>query len=125
MAYDEFLADRVRLGLKEKNVSFRELKMMGGLCFMVDEKMLCGVLTNKKSGENVLMARIGENAYETELEKEECLPMDFTGRSMRGYTFITPEGFDNDEDLFYWIDLCLAFNPHAKSSKKKKVSKNI
>lgn len=120
MAYDEFLADRVRLGLNDKNVVYRELKMMGGLCFMVDEKMLCGVLTNKKNGENLLMARIGEEAYEKELERSECLEMDFTGRPMKGYTFVTPEGFDTDEDLYYWIDLCLVFNPFAKSSKKKK-----
>ena len=40
MAYDEYLADRVRLVLKEESVDFSEMKMMGGLCFKVDEKML-------------------------------------------------------------------------------------
>ena len=66
------------------------------------------------------MARIGEEAYQQELKKEVCLPMDFTGRPMRGYIFVTPEGWDKEEDLTYWIDLCLAFNPLAKASKSKK-----
>ena len=120
MAYDEYLADRVRLQLKDKNVGYTELKMMGGLCFKVDNKMLCGIHIDKKYGDSLLMARIGEDAYLSELEKPECLPMDFTGRPMRGYIFVTPDGFDNDVDLSYWLDLCLAFNPLAKASKKKK-----
>jgi len=46
--------------------------------------------------------------------------MDFTGRPMKGYVFITPDGFDLDIDLEYWLQLCLDFNPLAKRSKKKK-----
>lgn len=120
MAYDEFLADRIRQILKEKYIFFTELKMMGGLCFKVDEKMLCGIHFDKKYEDNLLMARIGPEKYEQELDKEECLPMDFTGRPMRGYIFVTPAGFDTDQHLEYWIQLCLDFNPLAKSSKKKK-----
>ena len=123
MAFDEYLADRIRQQLKEKHTHFTELKMMGGLCFKVDNKMLCGIHIDKKYGDSLLMARIGEDAYLGELEKSECLPMDFTGRPMRGYIFVTPDGFDNDEDLSYWLDLCLAFNPLAKASKPKKKKK--
>ncbi len=53
-------------------------------------------------------------------EKKVVLPMDFTGRPMRGYAFITPDGIDMDEDLEYWIQLALDFNPFAKASKKRK-----
>ncbi len=120
MAYDEYLADRIRQQLKEKNTAFSELKMMGGLCFKVDNKMLCGIHLDKKYGDNLLMARIGETVYETELEKSECLPMDFTGRPMKGYIFVTPDGFDTDDDLSHWLDLCIAFNPLAKASKPRK-----
>jgi len=120
MAYDEHLADRIKQNLKEKKAAYSELKMMGGLCFKVDEKMLCGIHIDKKYGDSLLMARIGEEEYENQIEKSECLPMDFTGRPMRGYVFVTPEGFDSDKDLSFWLDLCLAFNPMAKSSKKKK-----
>jgi hypothetical protein len=120
MAYDEYLGDRIRHALKEKQANFSEMKMMGGLCFKVDEKMLCGIHTDKKYGDNLLMARIGETQYEKEIEKEVCLPMDFTGRPMKGYIFVTPEGFDSDDSLSQWLDLCLSFNPLAKASKKKK-----
>jgi hypothetical protein len=120
MAYDEFLGDRIRQVLKEKRTDFSEMKMMGGLCFKVDEKMLCGIHIDKKFGDSLLMARIGENEYVKQIDKKECLPMDFTGRPMKGYIFIIPEGFDLDEQLANWLDLCLAFNPLAKASKKKK-----
>lgn len=120
MAYDEFLADRIRQSLKEKRVAFTELKMMGGLCFKVDNKMLCGIHIDKKFGDSLLMARIGEIAYVKEIEKGYCLPMDFTGRPMRGYIYITPDGFDVEANLSYYLDLCLAFNPIAKASKSKR-----
>ena len=120
MAYDEYLADRIRQTLKEKRTPFTELKMMGGLCFKVDNKMLCGIHIDKKYGDSLLMARIGEAAYETEIKNKQCLPMDFTGRPMRGYIFVTPEGFDTEDDLSRYLDLCLAFNPLAKASKPKK-----
>lgn len=120
MAFDEYLADRIRQALKEKRASFTELKMMGGLCFKVDGKMLCGIHIDKKYGDSLLMARIGEEAYQTAINNKHCLPMDFTGRPMRGYIFVTPEGFDSESDLSHYLDLCLAFNPLAKMSKPKK-----
>jgi len=94
--------------------------MMGGLCFMVDDKMCCGIHYDKSKETDLLMARIGEEAYKTAILREGCHPMDFTGRPMKGYVFVTPDGFDLDVDLEYWIQLCLDFNPLAKSSKKKK-----
>lgn len=119
MAYDEYLGERITNILKSKKVAFEAKAMMGGLMFSVDEKMLCGIHIDKKYGDSLLMARVGEHAYEEQLKKEVCLPMDFTGRPMKGYIFVTPQGFDMDTDLEYWVDLCLAFNPLAKSSKKK------
>ena len=101
-------------------VSFTSKNMMGGHLFLVNDKMFCGIHMDKKFGDSLLMARIGEGAYETEILKEVCLPMDFTGRPMQGYIFVTPDGFDMDDDLDYWLKLCLVFNPFAKSSKKKK-----
>ena len=119
MAYDEFLADRARLVLMQKSVAFEEKKMMGGLCFMVDEKMCFGMHIDKGTNSSLLMARVGLDNYEQALTKKHCSEMNFTGRSMKGYVFISEDGFDMDEDLSYWIQLCLDFNPLAKSSKKK------
>lgn len=119
MAYDEYLADRTRQLLNEKSVSYREMKMMGGLCFMVDEKMCCGLLTDKNTNTGLLMARIGIANYEEALKRPHCSEINFTGRSMKGYVFISEDGFDMHKDLDYWIQLCLDHNPIAKSSKKK------
>ncbi len=119
MAYDEHLADRIRQNFKEKAVLFSEIKMMGGLCFMVNNKMCCGLLTDKNTNKGMLMVRIGEANYQDALQKKHCSVMNFTGRSMKGYVFVNEDGFDMDEDLDYWIQLCINFNPLAKSSKKK------
>ena len=123
MAYDEFLADRARQLLKEKSVSFSEKKMMGGLCFMVDEKMCFVMHIDKDTKSSLLMARVGLDNYAKALKKQHCKEMNFTGRTMKGYVFITEEGFDLDEDLDYWLQMCLDFNPLAKSSKKKSIRK--
>lgn len=120
MAYDEYMAERIRKVFEERKANFTDKAMMGGRLFMVDEKMACGTHIDKKYGDSLLMARIGEDAYEKEINKPVCLPMDFTGRPMKGYIFVTPDGVDLDEDLEYWIDLCLQFNPFAKASKKRK-----
>jgi hypothetical protein len=106
--------------LDRKKLNYYSKKMMGGLLFMVNDKMFCGIHIDKKYGDSLLMARIGEEAYTKEIEKEVCLPMDFTGRPMRGYIYISPHGFDLDDDLEYWIERCIDFNPIAKASKKKK-----
>lgn len=123
MAYDEFLADRARQLLKEKSIAFSEKKMMGGLCFMVDDKMCFGMHIDKGTNTSLLMARVGPDNYEKAMKKKHCMEMNFTGRSMRGYVFITEGGIDLDDDLNYWIQMCLDFNPMAKSSKKKSTKK--
>lgn len=113
MSYNEHLADRIRRVLSEKQAPFIEKKMMGGLCFMVDDKMCVGITKDN------LMARINPDLYEECLKKPGCREMNFTGRPMKGFVFVEPEGVDLEQDLEYWIQLCLEFNPIAKSSKKK------
>ena len=114
MAHDEYLAERIRRILALKKVPFEEKKMMGGLCYMVDDKMCIGVVKNE------LMARIDPELYDQALDRKGSRKMDFTGRPMRGFVFVEPEGIDMDKDLEYWVQLCLDYNPKAKSSKKKK-----
>lgn len=67
-----------------------------------------------------MMARVGGDASETCLAREGAQPMDFTGRPMKDYIFVRPEGYDLDADLEWWVDTCLAFNPMAVASKKRK-----
>ena len=113
MAYDENLANRTREFFSGKR-NVKEKKMMGGLTFMVNDKMCVGILNDD------LMVRIDPDIYELVLEKKGCREMDFTGRPMKGFVFVEPEGIDMDKDLEYWIKHCLDFNPKATSSKKKK-----
>ena len=113
MAYDEGLADRIRISLDTRSVEYLEKKMFGGLAFMVDNKMCVGVTKNN------LMARIDPEFYEEALTILGSKIMDFTGRPMKGFLFIEPRGIDLDKDLDFWIDKCLEYNPKAKSKKKK------
>lgn len=83
---------------------------MSGLIFMVNEKVACGIHINKSYGDSLLMLKIGEENYEREINKEGTLPMDFTGRPIKGFIFVTSDGFDLEEDLSYWIDLSLVYN---------------
>jgi len=112
MAYNEKLANRVRELLVNKR-SVEEKKMMGGLTFMVNNKMCVGILKDD------LMARIDPEVYESALERKGCREMDFTGRPMKGFVFIDPEGTKSKKDLEYWLNLALDFNKQAKASRKK------
>lgn len=114
MAYNEFLADRIAQFFREKSVPFEARKMMGGLCFMVDGKMCVGVTGDE------LMARIDPEIYESLLQRPGCKEMNFTGRPMKGFVFLTDDATDLDVDLNEWLQLALDFNPKAKASKKRK-----
>ena len=109
MAYSEYLADRVRIRLKGKG-ELEEKKMMGGLIFMVNEKMCVGVDFDKKQKEDRLMVRVGKLPYEDLLNKKGSRVMNFTGSVMRGFLFIEPNGFDSESDLDFWIEKALEFN---------------
>ena len=117
MAYSEYLSDRIAQFFNEKSIHFEQKKMFGGMCFMVDDKMCVGVLQDE------IMARINPNIYQESLLKKGCKEMNFTGRAMKGYVFLSDEATDLNDDLNYWLQLALDFNPLAKASKKKKSSK--
>ena len=118
MAYDENTVDRVRKIMQSRGVSFEEKKMFSGICFMVDEKMCCGCHIDKKTNENILMCRVSEEVADAAIEKGEADPMNFTGRPMKGYVFVSEHKFQNQAVLEKWIERCLEFNPIAKKSKK-------
>jgi TfoX/Sxy family transcriptional regulator of competence genes len=111
MAYNENMVNRVREAL---NVECEEKRMFGGICFLVNGKMLMGV-TNVD-----LMVRFNPDLQEEALSKPHAREMDFTGRSMQGYAFVTEEGIKTNKQLQYWIDIALEYNKIAKASKKKK-----
>jgi TfoX/Sxy family transcriptional regulator of competence genes len=114
MAFDNYLEERMTRVLESKKVDFEAKKMMGGLCYMVDDKMCFGIVKDQ------MMARIDPEIYQESLKIDGCNEMNFTGRAMNGYVFLDGQVIDKEDDLEHWIELCLDFNPRAKSSKKKK-----
>ncbi|NRA10749.1 MAG: TfoX/Sxy family protein [Crocinitomicaceae bacterium] len=119
MAYDEYLEERVNNVLNERHVQFDARKMMGGLIYVVDEKMCFGIVKDE------LMVRVGIDAYPEliEREREGARSMDFTKRPMNGFFYVAPEGFDFESDLEFWIQKALDFNPFAVATKSKKKKK--
>ncbi len=113
MAADEYLLERIDNILARRKVKWNGKRMFGGYCYMVDDKMCFG---NYNAG---LMARVGPDAIEELAQRPGAEQMIHGGRPMTGYLWIDPEGYDAEEDLEFWIDRCLAFNPSAKVSKKK------
>lgn len=105
MAYDEKLAGRVREVL-ERRRNITERKMFGGLAFMVNGHMCCGILGDD------LMVRVGPDAYDAALEKKGARPMNFTGRAMKGMVYVDRSGYGRSPSLKAWVEQGLS---HAKS----------
>ena len=114
MAYNEKLADRTRDIISQTQRKVEEKRMFGGLCFMVNDKMLVGVEKER------LMVRLDPAKYDEAMEKEGCAPMNFTGKVMKGFVFVDVDALNTKKKLEYWIELALEFNKKAKASKKKK-----
>ena len=109
MAFSEYQADRIRQRLSGVNIT-AEKKMMGGLIFMVNDKMCVGLDIDKRTGNDRLMVRVGKANHDQLIFKKGSREMNFTGKVMRGFLFIEPEGFDTDNDLDFWIEKALEFN---------------
>jgi TfoX/Sxy family transcriptional regulator of competence genes len=102
MAYDAGLAERLR-DIFDQRSDVVEKRMFGGLCFMVSGHMCCGIV-----GET-LMARIGPDIYEECLKQQYVREMDFTGKAMKGFVYVQPEGIAEDSELSSWVDKCIGF----------------
>jgi TfoX/Sxy family transcriptional regulator of competence genes len=113
MPYDSSISDRVMDHLTSKRVPFEARKMMGGLCFMVREKMCVCVSKDR------LLVRLDPAIMDRALSQPGCVPMDFTGRPMNGFVFVHAEAIESEEQLGYWVGLALEFNPRAKMSRKR------
>ncbi|MDA0265153.1 MAG: TfoX/Sxy family protein [Chloroflexi bacterium] len=102
MAYDEKLAERVR-AVFQTEPAYTEMKMFGGICFMVGGNMAVGI-----TGAD-LMVRPGPDNFEDALRLPHARPMDFTGRPMKGFVYVGPEGLANDAGLAEWVERGAAY----------------
>jgi len=111
LAYNEKLADRVRKILARRK-GFAELKMMGGLCFMLRGNMCCGVLKDD------LVVRVGPQRYGKAVAEPYARPMDFTGRVLKGFVFVGPGGYRTERTLQAWVmratDFALSLPPKRR-----------
>jgi TfoX/Sxy family transcriptional regulator of competence genes len=96
MVYNKDLAIRVR-DQATNLAQLDEMKMFGGLGFLLHGNMACGVL-----GDN-LIVRVGPDAYKDALSKPNVQVFDYTGRPMNGWIFVTPDGILKDDELADWV----------------------
>lgn len=102
MAYSKSLVERIR-HLVSLRHGVTEKKMFGGVCFLLNGNLLVGVW------EHSLIVRIGKDAYEAALQKQYVREFDVTGRPMRGWVMVEPDGIDSDHQLTNWIEEALQF----------------
>jgi TfoX/Sxy family transcriptional regulator of competence genes len=102
MAYDETLAPRIRDALaRKKNVE--EKKMFGGIGFLLNGNMLVGVWKDS------LIVRLGPDSFEDALLEPHVKEFDITGRPMKGWVLVEPEGVEGDDQLKGWIQRAMKF----------------
>lgn len=102
MAFDESLAARIREAL-ERTKGVGEKKMFGGICFLLGGNMLVGVWKDS------LIARLGPDAHDDALMEPHVREFDITGKAMKGWVTVDPEGVEYDGQLKDWIRRAEAF----------------
>jgi TfoX/Sxy family transcriptional regulator of competence genes len=102
MAYDEGLAQRVREILGDAP-NLVEKKMFGGVGYMVQGNMACGILRDQ------LIVRVGPERYQEALAQPHAGLFDTTGRPMKGWVMVSAGGYESDDDLNDWIQQGLDF----------------
>ena len=113
MAYDVKLAARVRALLSGRD-DVAERPMFGGLTFMLGGHMCCGVNRDE------LVVRIDPVEEEAALGRPHARPMDFTGRRMRGFVTVRPEGLKGPA-LNRWVRQAVV---HAEALPPKQSQQN-
>lgn len=105
MAYDESLAELMRNALAESGVpGVVEKKMFGGLAFLVRGKMCINV------GRRGLMLRYDPAMHDEVSKRHDYQHKVMRGREMKSYCTVDPVDFRTEEDFYYWLNLCLAYN---------------
>ncbi len=102
MSYDPEAAERVRQVLSSRD-GVVEKRMVGGLSFLVNGNMCCGVT------DRALMVRVGPKGQEQALQEPHVHPMQLGGRTLSGFIRVDPAGFAADDALASWVQRGLDF----------------
>ena len=113
MAYDEELAERIRVVLADAP-DLIEHKMFGGIAFMLGEHMVCGVVRED------LMLRLGAEGVDEALGEPHTMPVTFTGPRMKSMVFVEPAGIREEAELGAWIDRAREFVATLPPKKPKR-----
>ena len=95
MSYDQLTAERVRRALSNEEAV--EKRMVGGVSFLVNGKMCCGVMSNG------LMVRVGAKAMSQTLSEPYAGPVVFGRRRLKGFVLVEPEGYRTNAALLKWL----------------------
>lgn len=98
MAYDEHLANRIRRALGDRD-DLSERQMFGGLAFLCRGRMCCGIVGAD------LMVRVPVEEFDAVMRRPHARPMDFTGKPLRGFAYVSPPGFRTAAALRTWLAL--------------------
>lgn len=77
--------------------------MFGGICFLLNGNLLVGVW------KDALIARLGPGEGEAALREPHVKVFDITGRPMRNWVLVAPEGVEEDKQLNGWIERATTF----------------
>ncbi|MGB5846074.1 MAG: TfoX/Sxy family protein [Anaerolineales bacterium] len=102
MAFDEELAARIQDELAGQPGLVAK-KMFGGVGYMVQGNMACGV------HKDMLIVRVGPDAYDESMQYPHTRPFDMTGRAMKGWIMVEPAGFASESELKEWVQAGLDF----------------
>jgi TfoX/Sxy family transcriptional regulator of competence genes len=102
MAYSQALAERVRTAIGRRR-DVAEKKMFGGVVFLFRGNMLVGIWQQS------LIVRLGADQAAEALKREHVREFDVTGRPMKGWIMVEPDGLDSDADLAAWIERATKF----------------
>jgi hypothetical protein len=100
--YDEMLAIRIRAALGQMP-GMEEKKMFGGVAFLINGNMACGVIKND------LIVRVGPKKTAWALTQPHTRPFDFSGRLSQGWVVLAPQGCATESDLAAWLEQGLTF----------------
>jgi hypothetical protein len=99
--YDAGLAERLQDVLE--GIDVEPIKMFGGLGYLLNGYMCVGIYRE------FLIIRIGKETAARIQGEPHVLPMDITGRPMKGWARIAPQGMVEDDDLARYCRLALDF----------------
>lgn len=102
MPYNEACAARIR-SLADHTYAFEEKRMFGGIGFLLKGNMCCGVWKDN------LILRVGKDTYEDALNSPCTAEFDITGRPMRGWVMVDPQGYESHEQLTSWVQRAVDF----------------